>query len=69
MNIYEAFGRQAEQLLEHADAFVKTLELLRLLRDGKVLPSELVVEQTGWKLKEAEDNGGGETPDDTGTSA
>ena len=56
MNIYEAYGRQAEQLRQATDAFAETLALLRQLRDGKVLPSDLVVEDNGWKLKEADED-------------
>lgn len=52
MNIYELHGRQAEQLRQTTDAFVETLALLRQLRDGDVLPSQLVVNDNGWTLKD-----------------
>ena len=56
MTIYEMYGRQAEQLMERTDAFMRTLDVLRMIRDGKVLPSDLVVEDNGWKLKEADED-------------
>ena len=52
MNIYELHGRQAEQLRQTTDAFMETLALLRRLRDGDVLPSQLVVNDNGWTLKD-----------------
>ena len=57
MNIYEQFGRQAEQLQQTTEAFLRTLEALRMIRDGKVLPSQLVVEDNSWHVKEPDEDG------------
>ena len=56
MNIYEQFGRQAEQLQQTTDAFLRTLEALRMIRDGKLDPARLVVEENSWRLKEEGDD-------------
>lgn len=52
MNIYEMYGRQSEQLVEAVQFREATMALLRDLRDGKVTPARLVVEDTGWSLRE-----------------
>ena len=50
MNIYEMYGRQAEQ---HQDAVVKSLNTLELLRDlkaGKFSLDQVVVDRNGWNV-------------------
>lgn len=50
------FGRQAEQLQEAREFAGRTLELLRSLKSGAVLPSALVVTENSWHVQE-ESNG------------
>ena len=52
MNIYEMHGRQSEKMQEVVESWGATLQLLRDLRDGNILPAQLVVEQDGWKLSD-----------------
>ena len=53
MNIYELYGRQAEQLTQLGDYFRITQKLLNDLMSGSVLPSQLVITQSGWQLGDA----------------
>lgn len=50
MNIYEMYGRQAEQLLAATEFHASTLKLLADLRDGKVSPVRLVITDEGWEV-------------------
>ena len=52
MNIYEMYGRQAEQMQQSRAYFDATQKLLADLQDGSVLPPQLVITQTGWELAE-----------------
>jgi len=65
MNIYEMFGRQAEQINGMREFANRTLTLLRDLKEGAVLPSALVITDSGWQLQE--DRNGNE--DQEGTEA
>ena len=55
MNIYELYGRQTEQIAQLQQYFTATQQGLRDLRDGKALPSQLVVTDTGWEFSPAEE--------------
>ena len=48
------YGRQAEQIIRFQEYFKKTQELLDELVSGNVLPSQLVVTQAGWELRDGE---------------
>ena len=50
MNIYELHGRQTEKMQQIVESWGTTLQLLRDLQDGTVLPSQLVVTQSGWEV-------------------
>jgi len=50
VNIYEMFGRQAEQVAELRAYFERTQGLLNGLLDGKVSADQLIVTQEGWTL-------------------
>lgn len=52
MNIYELYGRQAEQLAHLQEYYQATQQGLRDLRDGKFLAAQLVVTDNGWEIKE-----------------
>lgn len=52
MNIYEMYGRQAEQLNQAEEYFNATQKVLHDLKSGTVLPSQLVIAQGGWHLGE-----------------
>ena len=52
MNLYEQYGRQAEKLQEVSEAYLKTLELLRTLKDGKLDIKNVRVEKDGWEVVE-----------------
>lgn len=43
-------GRQSEKMQEMLEMWQKTLQLLRELREGQVLPSQLSVDERGWEL-------------------
>ena len=58
MNIYEMHGRQSEKMQEVVESWGATLQLLRDLRDGNVMPSQLVVEQDGWRLSDRRNEDG-----------
>ena len=49
------FGRQSEKMQEMVESWQRTLQLLRDVRDGKVLPSQLVVQDNGWEIQEPPD--------------
>lgn len=55
MNIYEMYGRQAEQLMEATQFHAATMKLLADLRDGNVLPEQIVITEGGWELKERDE--------------
>ena len=50
MNIYEMYGRQAEQFQDAVDKFMNTLELLRDLKAGKLSLNQVVVDRNGWNV-------------------
>ena len=50
MNIYEMYGRQAENLQSAVDKFMNTLELLADLKAGKLTLDQVVVERNGWYI-------------------
>lgn len=54
MNIYEMYGRKAEQCETLIGQFLATLDLLRQIHDGAVQPSQLVVTDKGWTLRDTE---------------
>lgn len=51
MNLYEMYGRQAEELHQLHSTWLKTLELLRAIRDGEVKPKSLDIDENGWRIK------------------
>ena len=50
MNIYEMHGRQAEKMQQMVESWGTTLQLLRDIQDGTILPPQLVVTQNGWEV-------------------
>ena len=52
MNIYEMFGRQAEQMQELCGFFASTMQLLQQIRNGEVIPCQIVLNQTGWEVED-----------------
>lgn len=54
---HELFGRQAEELTQLKEYFDATQRLLADVIDGKILPSELVVTQSGWSLNQGVSDG------------
>lgn len=53
MNIYELYGRQAEQLQDAIDKFMKTIELLQNLKAGNLSLDQVIVERNGWNVRPA----------------
>ena len=51
MNIHEMYGRQAEQLNELLGSWSGLLQLLGDIRDGRVLPAQLVVTDNGVEVR------------------
>lgn len=51
MNLYESYGRQAEVVFQLQEYFHTTQDVLRALRDGEVLPSQLDVSDKGWEVR------------------
>ena len=52
MNIYEMFGRQAEQAAQLRVFYDGTMKLLRDLEEGKVMPAQILVTGNGWELRD-----------------
>lgn len=47
---HEQFGQLAESVLEVQDAYTRTLELLRNLKDKKIKLTQVVVRDDGWDI-------------------
>lgn len=54
MGIHELYGRQAEQFNELLEAWNGVLQIVRDIRDGRVLPSQLVVNENGVEVRPVE---------------
>ena len=52
MNIYELYGKQTEQLEQLSEGFIKTLELLRDIKDKKVNIKNVELSDGGWEIKD-----------------
>ena len=52
MNIYEMFGRQAEQAAQLRVFYDGTMKLLRDLETGVIPPSQILVTDTGWEIRD-----------------
>jgi len=52
MNIYEMFGRQAEQTQQLRAFYDGTMKLLRDLENGKVMPEQILITDNGWELRD-----------------
>ena len=52
MNIYEMYGRQAEQTQQLRGFYDSTMKLLRDLEEGKVIPAQVFVTDNGWELRD-----------------
>lgn len=53
MNIYEMYGRQAEQLQEAMEYHARTQKLLADIQSGACVPVQLVVTAEGWSVQPA----------------
>ena len=52
MNIYEMYGRQAEQAAQLRAFYDGTMKLLRDLETGVIPPSQILVTDNGWELRD-----------------
>ena len=52
MNIYELYGKQTEQLEQLSEGFIKTLRLLRDIKDKKVNIKNVELSDGGWEIKD-----------------
>jgi len=52
LNIYELYGRQAEELERTKGQLIKTLTLLKLIKDDEVNIKDVEVTEKGWEVKE-----------------
>ena len=51
MDIYERYGRKTEQLEQAIEAHLRTLGLLRAIKNGEVDINRVVIEESGWHLE------------------
>ena len=52
MNIYEMFGRQAEQAAQLRVFYDGTMKLLRELVTGEVSVEQILVTDNGWEIRD-----------------
>lgn len=52
-NIYELFGRMAEQLEKENAEHLRTIDILRQLKEGKITLEQLSVTENSWAIQEA----------------
>lgn len=57
MSIYERYGRKTEQLEQAMEQYLKTLSLLRAIKDGEVNIEDVNVLADGWEVKKAVSEG------------
>ena len=57
MNIYEMYGRQAEQLKALEDYYQGTQKLLAALVSGEIVIERLSLNGTGWMVKSNDEAG------------
>lgn len=50
MNLFEMYGRQAEQYERLHSTWLKTIELLQALKAGEVKLKDIEVDESGWRV-------------------
>ena len=54
-HFHEQYGRLAEENLDLVDAYGRTLELLKNLKEGVILLSQVSVREDGWDVAPAQE--------------